>query len=58
MMKSYDEQRYPVAIAVRLIWYDGFTYCDCIKGLNTGHALYLARKNWPDAEMVELLPES
>ena len=51
---TYDEQRYPVSINVLIIWSDGLTYTDSIKGLNIGHALYLARLNWPDAESVTL----
>lgn len=51
-MKAYHEQRYPVAIDVLVAIHnpDG-TVCeswvDGIKGLNVGHALYLARLNWP-----------
>lgn len=48
-MKSYAEQRYPVSVAVIVSWPDGDEHADEIKGLNVGHALYLARLNWPGA---------
>ena len=50
-MKTYEEQRYPVSIKVKVA-YHGHVFTDHIKGLNPGHALYLARLNWPGAETV------
>jgi len=51
--RDYYEQRYPVAVAVRITWDDGMIHDDEIKGLNVGHALYLARRNWSDAASIE-----
>ena len=48
IMKGYQEQKYPVTISVRVKWAD-LTHYDCVKGLNIGHALYLARRNWAGA---------
>lgn len=56
-MKTFFEQRYPVTVKVR-VTYDGpfglNRWIDEHKGLNVGHALYLARMNWPDAEVIEV----
>lgn len=51
---GYSEQRYPVSIAVRVEWADGLTHKDEVKGLNTGHALWRAWQNWPDATIISL----
>lgn len=45
-MKTFREQKYPIAIRVLLTDEDGWTAEDAIKGLNIGHALYMARMNW------------
>jgi hypothetical protein len=52
-MKDYSEQKYRVSITVRIVWADGMVHVDEIKGLNIGHALYLACLNWFDAKSVE-----
>jgi len=52
-MKGYEDQKYPVSVEVEVRWSDGQVHRDAIKGLNVGHALYLGRLNWPDAESVE-----
>jgi len=52
-MKDYNEQRYTVSINVRVTLGD-MTWTDAIKGLNVGHALYLARLNWPTA-IIEVI---
>jgi hypothetical protein len=51
-MKSYEEQNYPVSVPVRVTWADGLIHEDEIKGLNIGHAIFLARLNWPDAATI------
>jgi len=45
-MLTYQEQRYPVVIEVKVTLDDGDIFNDFIKGLNIGHALYLAKLNW------------
>lgn len=59
-MKTYHEQRYQVSIKVRVtiatLIFGGVeteVFEDEIKGLNRGHALYLAQKNWPDATCIQ-----
>lgn len=52
---DFEEQQYTVSITVLVTWADGLTLVDDIKGLNIGHALYLARLNWPDAESVSMI---
>ncbi len=48
-MKGFYEQKYKCIVAVR-VKYDFMDWFeDEIKGLNDGHALYLARVNWPGA---------
>jgi len=57
-MKSYHEQNYPVSINVSVtfsLFDEDDTFEDSIKGLNEGHALYLARLNWPDAVIIEII---
>jgi len=54
-MKSYFQQKYPVSVKVE-VWFDHSgedTMIDEIKGLNAGHAFYLARLNWPDAKKIK-----
>ncbi len=53
-MKSYHEQKYKHSQAVRVIFADGDEIEDEIKGLNKGHALYLAELNWPDAKVYAI----
>jgi len=48
-MKSWGEQNYPVSIAVMVKYPDMPAFLDEIKGLNKGHAVYLAHKNWEGA---------
>ncbi len=50
-MKTYEEQKYKHSQTVRVIFEDGSEIEDEIKGLNKGHALYLAEKNWPGAKV-------
>jgi len=50
-MKTYEEQNYKHSQLVRVIFEDGSEMEDEIKGLNKGHALYLARKNWEGAKI-------
>ena len=51
-MKSYEEQNYNYSIDIEIDFRDGTgLHYDSIKGLNRGHALYLARQNWPGAEI-------
>ena len=52
-MKTYIEQAYKTSIKV-LVTYPNDTFIDYIKGLNTGHALHLARQNWEGAQIVSL----
>jgi len=52
-MKSFSEQLYHVTIRVLVVYGDDSWY-DEIKGLNAGHALYLARLNWIGAEIKRL----
>lgn len=57
MTKSFHESRYPVTIWVGVnipFLLDIREFSDAIKGLNPGHALWLARKNWPDCEVRQL----
>jgi|TARA_R110002153_G_scaffold147979_4_gene299260 hypothetical protein len=52
MMKTYIEQAYKVSIVVKVSYpatLCGSSWIDGIKGLNIGHALYLARQNWEGA---------
>ncbi len=51
MKKSYEEQKYKHSQCVRVILEDGQDFEDEIKGLNKGHALWLAEKNWPGAKV-------
>lgn len=52
MAKSFHEQNYPVAIVVRVYHPDlEMRFVDGIKGLNKGHALYMARLNWDGCEI-------
>lgn len=56
MMKTYAEQRYPVARRVLVVFPDD-RFVDGIKGLSVGHALWRARWNWDGAEIVDLGPD-
>lgn len=50
--KTYWEQNYKHSQVVRVVFEDGTEFDDEIKGLNKGHALYLAKLNWPGAEVI------
>jgi hypothetical protein len=52
-MKSFEQQKYPFVLKVYVLWADGLSHIDEIKGLNKGHALKLARENWPGAAVCE-----
>jgi len=57
-MKQYHEQKYPIAIKIRITISGGImgqTWVDGIKGLNVGHAMHLAHKNWDNASKIEFL---
>jgi hypothetical protein len=56
-MKTFEEQNYPCTIEVKVLWSDGDSITDQIKGLNEGHALYLAKLNWESASYIESLGE-
>lgn len=49
-IKEFNEQKYPVAITV-LVTNKYGSWLDGIKGLNKGHAMFLARANWVDAQI-------
>lgn len=53
-MKSYGSQRYGTEVWV-MVHFDGFAMVDAIKGLNKGHALWRARQNWTDAELISVI---
>lgn len=53
-MKSYYEQNYKHSQLVRVVFEDGSEIEDEIKGLNKGHALYLAGRNWVGASVYAL----
>jgi hypothetical protein len=53
-MSGYHDERYGVAVRVRVTWRDGASHVDEVKGLNVGHALYRARLNWPEALVMVL----
>jgi len=53
-MKTYDQQKYPFSQRLLIQWRDGLFHFDSGKGLNQGHILYLARKNWPGAKITPL----
>ncbi len=53
-MKSYHEQAYKHSQTVRVILESGDEFEDEIKGLNKGHALYLAHLNWPGAKVFAI----
>lgn len=55
-MKTYAEQRYPVARRVLVVFPDD-RFVDGIKGLSVGHALWRARWNWDGAKIVDLGPD-
>lgn len=48
--KSFGELRYPISLPVRVSC-NGDVFEDEIKGLNAGHALHLAKDNWPNCEV-------
>ena len=53
-MKSFEQQQYKHIQAVRVtIGEDVFE--DEIKGLNRGHAMYLAGLNWVDAKVEAIV---
>ena len=51
----FDEQSFPVEVAVRVSFEDGQTFIDGVKGLNIGHALRRAASNWPSASDIKVL---
>lgn len=52
-MKGYFRENFPTSIDVKVVWTDiPQVHVDSIKGLNAGHALWRARRNWPDAAIV------
>lgn len=54
---GFYSERYPVARMVLVIFED-HAAVDAIKGLNVGHALYRARRNWESAlEIHDLGPD-
>ena len=53
-MKTFEEQRYKHVQLVRVIFANGDEIEDEIKGLNKGHALYLAQLNWPEAKVYAI----
>ena len=53
-VKGYFDQNYPCSVEVLVTFDDGDSFVDGIKGLNVGHALYLARLNWDGASVVAL----
>lgn len=50
--KSYEEQRYPATVPVRVDFGNGDVFYDKVKGMNIGHALSRAKGNWPGAEVT------
>jgi hypothetical protein len=52
--KGYFDQAYAWSVPVKVVWSNGLVHYDAVKGLNPGHALYLARENWPDAAHIEV----
>ena len=50
--KGFSEEAFPVALRVRVVFDDGTSMVDAIKGLNGGHALSRARDNWPTATRI------
>jgi len=55
-MKTYKESKYPHKQAIKLVCVvmgEEMVDIDAIKGLNKGHALYLARQNWPNVDRIE-----
>jgi len=55
-MLDYDDQNYPYVLPV-IVYFDNHSWSDAIKGLNKGHALYLAYKNWPSAKHIKTVGE-
>ena len=66
-MKTYAEQNYPVELRLvvkssaiiqpagsKRYIVGAIRWFDAIKGLNTGHALWLAKANWPGASFTVL----
>ncbi|MCC7144235.1 MAG: ParB N-terminal domain-containing protein [Candidatus Eisenbacteria bacterium] len=49
--KDYFEQRYPHSQPVKVTWEDGDSIYDAVKGLNPGHAIWRAERNWPGAKI-------
>jgi hypothetical protein len=48
-VKGYFDQNYPCSVDLIVDFGDGDPFEDGIKGLNVGHALYLAGLNWSGA---------
>src|SRR4029077_3923302 len=47
--KPYEEQKFKTSVPVKVIFEDGSTHFDRVRGLNEGHALARAKANWPGA---------
>ncbi len=57
-MKTYHEQKYTHVSKFKMtfeLFGKTETFIEEHKGLNAGHALYLAKRNWLDCS-VELIP--
>lgn len=56
--KTFDEQRFPIALNVEISLDGGQTWAaDSIKGLNQAHAIERARRNWDEGVLIRL-PQS
>lgn len=52
--RGYEGEKFKHIQAVRVIWPDGDSIEEALKGLNKAHALERARRNWPTAS--EIIP--
>lgn len=55
-LKGYDQQQFKTAIKVQVQFPGDKPFIDAIKGLNAGHAMMLAKQNWPGAQIKSLGP--
>lgn len=51
MIKGYADEKYPTSLPVKAYTEPGVPYYDEVKGLNSGHAFYRAKANWPGTEV-------
>jgi hypothetical protein len=51
-MKTFNELNYPCIIEVE-VFFNEESIIDDIKGLNVGHALYMAKQNWESATLIK-----